>query len=183
MTEASDSPEDQARAFLRELVDRYGVEGLTDRLAAAIKEAEKGRVAGPALDEATAWLEQEHGPRIASFAGEGHLTLSGGSAAGAMFAGTGHLTVSAAMAAEGIVHKAVQDVVTATDQAAITVTETARVIATSLPTNMQVMEHVHQVFWYLVGIWGLMDVPIEAVPFVLLMTLAIVVVRIRLKQG
>jgi hypothetical protein len=71
MTEASDSPEDQARAFLRDLVDRYGVEGLTDRLAAAIAEAEEGRVAGPALDEATAWLEQEHGPRIASFAERG----------------------------------------------------------------------------------------------------------------
>ena len=85
-----------------------------------------------------------------------------------MFGGTGHLTLSAGRAEEGIVHTAARDVVTATDQAAITVTETARVIATSLPTNMQVMEHVHQVFWYLVGIWGLLDVPIEAVPFVLL---------------
>ncbi len=184
MTEASEPPEEEALTLLRDLVDRYGVQGLTERLGAAIEEAEAGRVAGPALDEAAAWLEDDQGPEIVALTGEGRLTtVPVVPSVAAMFSGTGTLSAIAEVVAEGVVQKVAQDVATATDQAAVTVTEAARVVVTTdLPTNLQVMAQVHDAFLYLVGLWGLLEVPIEAVPFVLLMALAIVVVRIRLKQ-
>lgn len=202
VAEASEAPNEQGLEFLRDLIDRYGVDGLTERLAAAIKEAE-ARVPGPALDTATAWLEREQGHRIASVAGEARLTLSASGAGAPSSGGTAHLSLTASgagapsavatahlsftaagTAGDAVVHKFAQDVVTATDQVTVTVTEAAQVVATTgLPTNTQVAAQLHEVFWYLVGVWGLLDMPTEAVTFMLLLTLAIVVVRIRLKQG
>jgi hypothetical protein len=184
MTEASEAPEEEALAFLRDLIDRYGVQGLTERLGAAIEEAEAGRVAGPALDEAAAWLEDDQGPEIVALIGEGRLTtVPVVPSVAAMFSGLGTLSATAEVMAEGIVPKVSPDVVTATDQAAVTVTEAAQVVVTAdLPANLQVLAQVHDAFLYLVGLWGLLEVPVEAVPFILLMALAIVVVRIRLKR-
>ena len=152
-------PDEPGLDFLRELVDRYGVDGLTERLAAAIEEAEAGRVTGPALEEATAWIEQEHGSRIPTGTATGSWSFSG--------------------TAVGVAPVAIQ----AGDHVAVTLNETARIdVTSSLPTNMEILARVQETFFYLVGLWGLLDVPPEVIPFALLMALAIVVVRIRVKQ-
>jgi hypothetical protein len=180
VTQPSDPPaEEQALAFLRELVDRYGVDGLQDRLSAAIDEAEAGRVAGLALDEATDWIEEDHGDRLEGFVGHGRLTVSPATVFGAAaFGGSGTLS-----GVGEVVTKAAQDAATAVDQAALSVTETAQVVITNLPTNLQVLTMVHDTFLYLTGLWGLLNVPVEAIPFGLLITLAIVIARIRIKQS
>lgn len=198
MTDPDEQGESEATAFLRDLIDRYGVKGLTDRLAAAIEEAEAGRVEGPALNEATAWLEQEEGAHIAAF-GTARLNLFAAGAASAA-AGTAHLALNAGAVVHGratgevagatdsvaavVTHaRAAFDVAGATDSAAVSVTEAAHLVVSALPTNMQVIAQVEQTFWYLVNLWSLTQVPTEVIPVALLLALAIVVTRIRIKQA
>lgn len=174
----TEEPEHEALSWLRELVDKYGVEGLKERIAGAIQEAEDGRVEGPGIEAAATWLEKEQGPpvpKLGVFGGEGHLTLSAAgvsATAGALsLSGEGTLSLGQHL------HRSLTEVAGGTDHVMVEVTK-----AVDLPSNVQVLAMVHDAFFYLLDAWGLLHVPVEVVPFALLMALAIVVLRIRLKQ-
>lgn len=93
-----------------------------------------------------------------------------------MLAAAGTITV------DGVVHKVVEDVAAVTDQAAVTMTETAHLGASTLPTNMQVIAQVQESFCHLINLWSLTQPP-EVIRFALLLAHAIVVTRIRVKQS
>lgn len=175
VSQSADEDSGEVQAFLRSLIDEYGVDGLTERFRAAINEAEAGRVTGPAIQEATDWLESVQGEQVRSFTGAAMLAVTATLTAGAVVGQT-----------SGLVEKFAQDFATASDTAAISVTEASEVVLSTvanLPTNMQVMAQVNDMFWYLINAWSLLRTPIEVVPFVLLFALAIVVTRIKLKQS
>jgi len=76
VSQSADEDSGKVLAFLQSLISEYGVDGLRERFRAAIEEAEAGRVAGPGIQEATAWLESVHGEQVRSFTGAAMLTAT-----------------------------------------------------------------------------------------------------------
>lgn len=111
VSQSADEDSGEVLAFLQSLISEYGVDGLRERFRAAIEEAEAGRVAGPGIQEATAWLESVHGEQVRSFTGAAMLTA------------TATLTASGVVGqASEVINVVVHDVATAADTAVISVT-------------------------------------------------------------